>query len=123
MFWLHNINTNTYALLVRESNILYHLLSQDSFTALISTSVIPEGIQTTIRRLSKHSLMQVCFYKHTDHFSEASKSAITHQRSYCLNVFMCFTLHHIGSLPTAMIFPEILSRATIEGLSLLYHYV
>jgi hypothetical protein len=37
---------------------------------------------------------------------------------------MCFTLHQVGFLPTAMILPEILSLATIDGCQLqLYHYV
>jgi hypothetical protein len=42
-------------------------------------SVIPEGIQTTILRAGVNILFlkQVCFYKQTNHFSEASKSAIT----------------------------------------------
>ena len=55
-------------------------LSQDSFTALISTSVIPEGIQTTIlsegekKRLFKGGILLI---KAFIICSEASKSAIT----------------------------------------------
>ena len=53
-------------------------------------------------------------------FSDASKSAITPSFKGLMVFMFSWVLPCImlASLPTAMIFPDILSRATIDGLSM-----
>ena len=97
--------------------------SADSLTARISTSVIPEGIQITIRSAGVKNfffnagillinILIIC--------SEASKSAITPSfNGRIVLIFSCvFPCIILASLPTAIILPVTRSRATIDGLSI-----
>ncbi len=96
--------------------------SADSFTARISTSVIPEGMQMTIRRAGgNHFFLRAGIFlmNMLIIFSEASKSAITPSLSGRMVLMFSWVLPCImfASRPTAMILPEIRSLATMEGLS------
>ena len=97
-------------------------LSALSFTARISTSVIPLGIQITILREGViHFFFKagISLIKTFIICSLASKSAITPSlRGLIVFMFSCvFPCIKAASLPTAIILPVSRSRATIDGAS------
>ena len=96
--------------------------SADSRTARISTSVIPDGIQMTMRRagVKKRFLSAGIFLINILIIcSEASKSAITPSFNgrIVLMFSWVFPCIRAASCPTAMILFVTRSRATIDGLS------
>ncbi len=95
--------------------------SEESLTALISTSVLPEGMQTTILRagLKKRGFSFNIFIIPRIICSAASKSAITPSlRGLTVLMLSCvFPCICLAFSPIAMSLPVLLSMATIEGSS------
>ena len=97
--------------------------SAESFTALSSTSVIPEGIQITIRsdgEKKRFLMVGICLINSFIICSEASKSAITPSfKGLIILILLCvFPCINRASLPVAINLPVLRSKATMEGLSI-----